>query len=717
MLTVRSVDSMDNHNFLLSQKNHIISQHVYMTNSDLTGKITDISEAYLAFTGYKREDIVGKNHKIFRNYELDKQIIKQLWETLLQDKVWEGEIKNNKASGQEYWVLASITPLYNKDQTKVGYLSIFHDITNQKRLEEFVTKDPLTQLHNRRHFDTSFKKEMNRAKWKNENLGLLLLGVDYYSEYKDAMGRMAADKALLTISNILSNSLASTTHELFRVTESEFAIILIGYDTAYLQKIASLVLHDIEALKIENKENQSTPYFTLSIGGANLNLQEHSLYCNDIYNIADTNLTRAKKNGRNQALLDTHNLQIDELKHLDVTTKLPNRTVLLHDISLLETDAMLILLHIKQISTLKNLYGFDFTANLINQKAIQLQNIIRADEASLYSLNFQEFAILVPQSKFFNKYLLLLEHSVLINNDHHIYNLEKQFSANFTAGVAYGMHKVFNHADLVLQEAIMSKSNYKVYQNNQTAIQLQEENLKRLQVYKHALHEGNIIPYFQPIVDTKTSQIVKYEALARLELEDGEIISPYYFLDAAKEDQSFEFFTRQMMQKVFNIYGRNKVHVSINLSYENMASQTMLDYIKNRLQKYGGKGITFEIVESEDIKEYKVLENFICMVKKHGCEVSIDDFGSGYSNFTHILQLDIDYIKLDGSLIQKLNKDKNIENMIKGLITYSQNANIKTIAEFVSTQEVALKIKELGIDYSQGYFYGEPRAPEEYGLI
>ena len=143
----------------------------------------------------------------------------------------------------------------------------------------------------------------------------------------------------------------------------------------------------------------------------------------------------------------------------------------------------------------------------------------------------------------------------------------------------------------------------------------------------------------------------------------------------------------------------------------------MLNYIINRLDTYGGEGITFEIVESEDIKDYEVIEKFILMVKGYGCKVSIDDFGSGYSNFTNIIKLNIDYIKLDGSLVEKLNSDLNVRHMIEGLLIFSKNANIKTIAEFVSSKELADSVKELGIDYSQGYYYGEPGSAESYDLV
>ena len=707
---------MNKSDSLLTQQNNFIDEHIYTTTSDLSGKITHISQAYLDFTGYTKENIIGQNHKIFRNYDLDKKIIKQLWDVLVDDKTWEGELKNNKASGEEYMVHAVIRPLYDEHGVKVAYMSILEDISDKKRLQEIDIHDPLTLLFNRKHFETYFKRELTRSIWKKENFSLLLVSINHYSDYKNSNGKMLSDTVVIEIANNLKESLSNTLHQLFKISESEFATILPNCSDKYISSVSNSLLQNVEKLHIKNPQSNTSEDFTISIGASNIDMGKHDLYCNDIYNITDKNLSVAKQNGKNNAVTETTGSAIKELKNVDLITKLPNRAILVHDISLLEEKAMLILLHIKQINTLKNLYGYEFTTDIISQKANELKNVVRDEEVSLYSLNLQEFAILVTSKNLFEKYLLLLEHSILINDNFYIHDINKHISANFTAGVSYGMINLFNHADLVLQEAILSKTNYKIYQSNQTAVQVQEENLKRLRVYKNALYEGNIIPYFQPIIDNENGSIIKYEALARLQTEDNEIISPYYFLDSAKEDQSFEFFTRQMMQKVFNIYAKNSVNISLNLSYDNITSASMIEYIENRLQKYGGKGITFEIVESEDIVDYKVLDNFIKMIKSYECEISIDDFGSGYSNFTNILQLDIDYIKLDGSLIEKLNEDKNIENMIEGLILYSKNAKIKTIAEFVSTQELADRVKELGITYSQGYYYGEPKDPKEYGL-
>ena len=403
----------------------------------------------------------------------------------------------------------------------------------------------------------------------------------------------------------------------------------------------------------------------------------------------------------------------------DEITKLPNREFLMEDISKLKNEAMLIILHINQISAIKELYGFDVVKKIIINKSDKLKNLVTDRDAKVYNINLQKFAILVTSKVLFEKYLSLIKYSVLNNIEFDIYNCSNGDSimSDFTAGISYGREHLHHHSNVALQEAIISKETFKIYDNNPLNIDLKRTTLDRLKIYKCALHDGDIIPYFQPIVSANDGRVMKYEALARLQTPNGEIISPYYFLNSAIEDKTFEFFTRQMMQKVFNVYALSKTDLSLNLTYENINSNTMVEYIKNRLNKYGGEGITFEIVETEEIREYRVLEDFILMVKSYGSKVSIDDFGSGYSNFTNIIKLNIDYIKIDGSLITNLLKDEKVFNMVQGLIEFAKSINVQTIAEFVTSKELADISKELGIDYLQGYYYGEPKSAQSYGLV
>lgn len=407
------------------------------------------------------------------------------------------------------------------------------------------------------------------------------------------------------------------------------------------------------------------------------------------------------------------------LKKIEKVTNLPNRESLMADISHLKNEAMLIILHMNQIEAIKQLYGFEIAKKVIVDKSEKLNHLVKETEASLYSINLQKFAILVRERIFFDKYLSILQFSIFNNMESCTYCGDdgEDIITNFTAGVAYGAEHLHHTANVALQEAMISKENYKIYNSAPKCAILNKMTINKHRVYKDALHEGYVVPYFQPIIDSRDDSVMKYEALARLLLPDGTIVAPYHFLNVALEDKTFEFFTRQMMQKVFNIYDKTSAEISMNLTYENIKSKTMLEYIKNRLEKYGGERITFEIVETEEIDDYEVVENFILMIKEYGCKISIDDFGSGYSNFTNIIKLNIDFIKIDGLLITKLLSDEKARLMIQGLIHFAKNINIKTIAEFVSSKELSDCVKELGVDYIQGYYYGEPRDAEFYNLV
>ncbi|ADN08840.1 EAL domain-containing protein [Sulfurimonas autotrophica] len=688
------MEELENKAFLLEQKNKLIDENIFLTVADIEGNIKNISQAYLDFTGYTKAEILGKNHSIFRNHDVHRDIIKDLWQTISTDNVWEGDLKNRKSSGEEYWIHTVISPLYDKTNKTIGFTSISKDITYQKRLEYFSTLDPLTSLYNKQYFHNYLKVEYKRAIWREESFALLLIAIN---------NETLNDDLIIQVADFLQERRNPQHSELFRVSQNEFALAIRNKNDNYVSNVSD------EIIKFKAIKN-----LQLSIGGINLDTSKFYLNCDDLYSIADENLHKAQKN---TVVLDVNEYAIKNLKSLDRFTKLPNHTALNEDLSLLKKEAMLVILHVNQLNVLKELYGNAIIQDIIRKKAKELHDIVHDEQVTLYNLNLQEFAFLITNKNLFDKYLLLVQHSLLLPSESEDNPDDESIVADFTAGVAYGVNNILSHANIALQEALISQKKFRIYKNKQSLKDEKAQKLQRLKVYKTALYNGDIIPYFQPIIDTQSGDIVKYEALARIQTDSGEIISPYYFLDVAKEDKTFEYFTRQMMQKVFNIYAKNNTNISINLSYENLNSPSMLDYIKNRLDKYGGEGITFEILESEDIDDYSIVETFILLVKQYGCKVAIDDFGSGYSNFTTILRLHIDYIKLDGSLITQLNKDENINNMVRGIIQYAKQANIRTIAEFVSNEELADLVKEFGVDLIQGYYYGEPQDPKYYGLI
>ena len=119
--------------------------------------------------------------------------------------------------------------------------------------------------------------------------------------------------------------------------------------------------------------------------------------------------------------------------------------------------------------------------------------------------------------------------------------------------------------------------------------------------------------------------------------------------------------------------------------------------------------IIFEILESEGIENYEEVSSFIDEMKSLGCKIAIDDFGSGYSNFEHLLKLNINYIKIDGSLIKNIDTDKYAQIVIETIVDFASKLNITTIAEYVHNESVHEKVKKLNIHRSQGFYLAEPQ--------
>ena len=237
------------------------------------------------------------------------------------------------------------------------------------------------------------------------------------------------------------------------------------------------------------------------------------------------------------------------------------------------------------------------------------------------------------------------------------------------------------------------------------------ELLQRKQEIKNAIQSDNIIPVFQSIIN-REQKVEKYESLIRLRKitdEKEELLSPYLFLDTAVKTKQYESLTLIMIEKSFKFMSQINQPFSLNLSFNDILNEKVISSIKENIQKYQiGKKLTIEILESESIEDYIVIKKFISEFKKMGVQIAIDDFGSGFSNFTHLLELEPDFLKIDGSLIKNIDTDKKSYAFVKSIVQLAKELDIQTIAEFVSTKDIFDRTYELGIDFFQGYYFSTP---------
>ncbi len=206
-----------------------------------------------------------------------------------------------------------------------------------------------------------------------------------------------------------------------------------------------------------------------------------------------------------------------------------------------------------------------------------------------------------------------------------------------------------------------------------------------------------------------TNEIEKYETLVRIVKPSGEVLSPMEFLDVAKATRLYPHITRTMIAKAFEIFKNKKESFSVNLSVEDILDEHTRAFVLGMLGGYGiSDRVIFEILESEGIENYGDVSEFLTAAKKFGVKIAIDDFGTGYSNFEHLAKLNVDIIKIDGSLIRNIDTNSNSEIIVETIVSFAKKLGMQSVAEFVHSKEVYDKIKKIGIDYAQGYLLGKP---------
>lgn len=411
------------------------------------------------------------------------------------------------------------------------------------------------------------------------------------------------------------------------------------------------------------------------------------------------------------SMQNVFNTMLDSLEYQfyhDELTTLPNRKKLIETLSL-EDDAILMILNIDKFQHINDLYGDKIGNDIIKNTALIIKENVSKD-AILFKLHADEYALYLPTAGVYEEIKTLALHLANCIENHTFTINENEIYVNATIGVAYGTSYLLNNADMALKLAKKKRKKYLIYESSMNIEHDYEQNLKWSKKIKDAIENNRIEPLFQPIVDTKTSKIVKYEALMRMIDENGEYLSPIHFLELAKKNKLYPKLTKIIIEKTFEIFKNIDAQVSINLSVYDVLNEDVYATIIEKLYEYKlGDRIVFELIESDGIENYKEVIEFINEVKKTGAKISIDDFGTGYSNFEYIMKLKVDYIKIDASMIKDIDKNINSQMVTETIIDFARKMNIQTIAEFVHSQSVFEVVKNMGIDFAQGYYFGKPQ--------
>jgi PAS domain S-box-containing protein len=279
--------------------------------------------------------------------------------------------------------------------------------------------------------------------------------------------------------------------------------------------------------------------------------------------------------------------------------------------------------------------------------------------------------------------------------------------------LSYGVdsENLLEDVTIGLKKAKESKKDF-IYSDSFTMKEKEtaKHNLQTINMIKKAIDHHDVVSYFQPIVDAKTGEIVKYESLVRLIKQDGTVLSPFHFLDIAKNGRYYHQITEAVIENSFIKLRETDKGVTINLSTLDIEDDELRNRIINLLTVNVdiAHQITFELLEDEDVHDFNVIKDFISLVKMLGVTIAIDDFGSGHSNFERLLSFQPDILKIDGSLIKDISTNQFSRDIVETIKLFADKQGIKTVAEFVSTKETLDIVRQIGIDYLQGYLLAEP---------
>lgn len=409
--------------------------------------------------------------------------------------------------------------------------------------------------------------------------------------------------------------------------------------------------------------------------------------------------------------------------YYDNISGLPNRKMLMEDIQL-RIFPVIFILRIDNFHDIHTFFGYSLGDNLMKFIGRRISLFEETHNIKSYNLTGGEFALLLdmnnsdPQmnDKLRSTAQEILQH---ISSEEFIHE-NNRIPLNAYIGIApYSdeTEHLISRADMALHHAIDMKLPFHIYTDHDNDRVKYIMNIRTLSELRSAITGNRIVPYFQPILNNHTGTIEKHESLLRVISTDNTPQAPGIFLNAARKTRVYNEITKIMITKVFAFMDKDPRNFSINITASDIYAPDFPGFLEMMMSQHpANRGrVILEIVESEGFDSYQKVGDFIRSAREMGYRFAIDDFGSGFSNFSHLSRLNIDYIKFDGALISSIDTDKTKMIIVRNIAELCKELGIKTIAEFVETEEIFNRVREFGIDYSQGFYIGLP-GPGTHGV-
>ncbi len=679
---------------------HILEEFpdgVFTLNQEMV--ITYVNPAFCRLMGYSTEEMIGTE---ITTYLGDLDILAACQIEVMETGSCRDQETTFKRKDGTFISISKNVQMLLDDEGKFGLIVSVRDLTQIHELNKQLARSAEQLEHYNQNLSAMV---LDRTHSLNEQMAFL-------SSYKKAI-----DTSTLVSKYDLNNQVTEVNKalcELSGYTEEEY----IGRPASCCWDEASMALFpDIKRLVMEGKSwkgrvvTKSKAGDPLHFESCIVPIMDESGEVRELVNISyDIS-----------PLIESTNALSYRLYH-DALTGFPNRAKLLADTDSNINQVQIALFNIDSFNEINSFYGHELADKLLNAVALRLQELVSDMPVEIYKLPVDEYALVIRQNwnkvefEYFAHTLMERVSSKGFDVDDTHINVTMTAGLAVSSGQGEPVRDVLIAADMALKMAKKQHKDLVYYEPELNIKQSYESNLNWVQRLRDAMDDDRLVPFFQPIVNTHTLEVERYECLVRILEEDGSVVSPFYFLEIAKKLKLYTLLTKRMIEKSFEKFENQPYTFSINLSIEDIIDPSVSEWILQKVRSCGfAERVIFEIVESEGIQNYDEVNRFIKEVKRYGVKIAIDDFGAGYSNFAYIMRLDVDFIKIDGSIIRDIHKNRSSQVITETILDFAQKLNIQTIAEFVSDEEVYNYVKNLPVDSLQGYLFGEPKADLLHG--
>ncbi|WP_296642342.1 EAL domain-containing protein [Thiobacillus sp. 65-1402] len=652
-----------------------------VSETDLAGNITFANDLFCIVSGYTHEELLGQSHRILASGRHDAAFFAQLWETISRGRTWRGEICNRAKDGRLFWTASTITPIKGDDGLPLKYLSIHVDIT-QRKLDEAALSE---------------EKERWQVTLQSINDAVIVTNAHNHVVYLNPTA-----ESLLGIA--LEDAVSSPLKSLMQFDRPG------GGDEAPVCFLApnSPQLGQTGSARLQTRLGQD-----LAISYSCAPLTGNGGF-GAVYVLRDE--TEKKQ------LLDS----LREMAFHDTLTTLPNRRAvegrLARALRTAREQAQqhaFCYIDLDQFKLVNDTCGHSVGDTLLMNIAQTMQAAL-PEHAYLGRLGGDEFGLILFDTRP-DAASAVCRQLVQRIRDFRFEHKGRRFTLGACAGIAPITQSATTAGDLMIQADMAcyrakseGSGRIMLYEADEIGFRRLEAEMSWAADFAQALEANQFLPYRQLIQPASHGGQPHYEVLIRWQ-RNGAIEGPAKLLPALERYGQAPILDRWMLEAVVSYLaaqpGDNAVYF-INLSGKTVADESFLGTVCHLLDHYGvaGERLGFEVTETAAVVNLADAQRLIHGLRERGCQFALDDFGRDASSFFYLKHLPADFLKIDGAFVRGMLDDRRDQAIVRSIAQLARDFGMHSVAEQVEDAEMAALLKDIGVDYLQGYHIHRPEA-------